>query len=1105
MANEVSPSVRAAGFFAFRTPLLPFAEYLQWSEGLESPTAHKDPATFDEALKRDKAKLRERLRALVARPDIREAIYLASPDLEGSLERWFTEPEGEKGQRTELALVRYFQRMSHRCTPFGLYAGHSIGLAGEQTHLCLEAAKGYQRHSRLDMDYLCGLTRALESDHALRESLTYRPNTSLYQAGGRLRYAEAQDGEKGRTYKLVAVSENDYLRATLDRAKDGASLSSLAAALVDDEISLEEAQEYIHELIDNQVLVSDLEPEVTGPEPTPRLAALLAASSASEVGEHLKATLEMLARLDALGLGQAPEQYRDLAKELEALPGKVDLSKLLQVDMHKPAPEATLGTAVTDEMIKAVDLLERMSPAGGDAFTAFKEAFTKRYESRWIPLAEALDPECGIGFSGQTGRMAEGAPLLEGLAFPGAQGGGGHAGHGGRPSGPSWSPRDLLLSKKLEKLDLKDPNAELVLEDEDLKVVAPPGAPAQPLPDSLSFMGVLAAQSEEALANGDFRLLVTGAHGPSGARILGRFCHGDAALEDHVRALVREEEAYDPERVYAEVAHLSQGRMGNVLARPVLRDREIVFLGRSSAPAEQQIPITDLLVSVVDGRVVLRSITLGKEVIPRLTSAANFSYRALDIYKFLGSIQGQGLNQGLGWNWGALQSEPMLPRVRYGRLVLNRARWSVKAEEVKAILESKGSERYKAVQTWREERGLPRFTLLADGDNELPVDLDNPLSVETFCSLLKGRGGFNLVEDFPGTDELVASGPEGSFNHELVVPLFRVPVKDEKPRRISPLPPKDKDGDEHFAPGSEWLYLKLYGGQSSGDRILQEAAVPLVKHFLATGAADSWFFIRYSDPDPHVRLRFHGDPKRLYGEALPELNRRLAPFLEDGSLWRVELGTYERETDRYGGTGNIARCETWFQMDSEAVLEIVAAYPGDDGAEARWRLCLAGVDRILQVFGKDLEQRYAFVQAARADFGREFGLPNAALEKQLSDRFRKERKGLDAFLDEGGAVDAALAPGLAILDRRDQQLTPLAAEMVSCSKEEGFPTPLDDLIRSLIHMFVNRAQRSAQRAQEFVVYDFLERLYDSRLARLKKGAKGQPKPKVDEPQTDPVG
>lgn len=76
------PAVRPATFFAFRTPLLPFATYLDWSEGLASPGAWRDPAALEAALASDKARLRERLQALAAQPEIREAIYLASPDLE---------------------------------------------------------------------------------------------------------------------------------------------------------------------------------------------------------------------------------------------------------------------------------------------------------------------------------------------------------------------------------------------------------------------------------------------------------------------------------------------------------------------------------------------------------------------------------------------------------------------------------------------------------------------------------------------------------------------------------------------------------------------------------------------------------------------------------------------------------------------------------------------------------------------------------------------------------------------------------------------------------------------------------------------------------------
>jgi hypothetical protein len=43
--------------------------------------------------------------------------------------------------------------------------------------------------------------------------------------------------------------------------------------------------------------------------------------------------------------------------------------------------------------------------------------------------------------------------------------------------------------------------------------------------------------------------------------------------------------------------------------------------------------------------------------------------------------------------------------------------------------------------------------------------------------------------------------------------------------------------------------------------------------------------------------------------------------------------------------------------------------------------------------------------------------------------------------------------------------------------------PLADLAASFLHMHANRLLRSAQRAQELVLYDFLARLYESRAAR----------------------
>src|SRR6185436_14813110 len=107
------------------------------------------------------------------------------------------------------------------------------------------------------------------------------------------------------------------------------------------------------------------------------------------------------------------------------------------------------------------------------------------------------------------------------------------------------------------------------------------------------------------------------------------------------------------------------------------------------------------------------------------------------------------------------------------------------------------------------------------------------------------------------------------------------------------------------------------------DRLLREVVRPVVDRALASGAANGWFFVRYADPDEHLRLRFSGDPARLSSEVLPALRDLVEPLLADGRLLRFQLDTYEREVERYGGAEGIILAERVFEADSRAVLDIV--------------------------------------------------------------------------------------------------------------------------------------------------------------------------------------
>ena len=1065
------PSHQPATRFVLRTPLLPFAVVGEWTAaGADLPA------------------LRAHLRRWLDDPAVREAVFVASPELDAQLGAWIEEPDSAAGQGVERAVVRYLSRMAARATPFGLFSGVSVGtVGGPDTRLVLPARAAYRRHTRLDNDYLFAACGDLARTPEVRAELRHVPNSSLYRAAGRLRYAEARLAGGARTYHLVAVDPTDYLEGVLAVAARGATPGDLADVLcADPEVTREEAEAFVTELIDTQVVVPVLAPPVTGREPT---ACVVDALAALPAGAAAAATLGDVARriaaIDETPPGGPTEPYRAIATALGELPTKVDLKRLFQVDLFKPTA-AVLGAPIVAELGRAIELLARLTPSGDDnPLTRFKQAFATRYETREVPLVEALDEESGIGFSdGDT--AGAGAPLIADLAFP------------GRPE-----PRRVPLGRRdghlmnLVTRAIAAGASEIELTDDDLEALTAP-TPAR-LADTIAVSAVLAAASPEALADGRYTLRIAGVDAGTGARLLGRFCHGSAEVTALTAELCAAEHAMRPDAVFAEIVHLPEGRIGNILLRPVLRPYEIVYLGTSGAPADHQIPVSDLLVSVVANTVVLRSRRLGVRVVPRMTTAHNYSARSLGVYRFLCTL-GQQEGRGAYWSWGVINEATYLPRLRRGRFVLSRQRWVLTAAELEPLVaasKGKGAARtpeqirilrarqVAAVAAIRAARGLPRWVVVADGDNELTVDLDNTLMVESFVDLVKDRSGVTLHEQLPGAGELCVTGPEGAFVHEIVVPFVRVPAADAPARQpAAPAAPAPSIA-RRFPPGSTWLYAKIYTGTATADALLREAIAPLVRDVVDGGLADRWFFIRYGDPDWHLRLRFGGDPALLTGEVLPRLHAALAAAGDAGLWWRLVLDTYEREVERYGGPAGIELAEQLFEADSAAVLAIVEASGGDAGADAAWRLCLRGIDRLLGDLGFDLATKLAILTRMRDELGAEVGM-DTAFQKRLGEKFRTHKAEIAALLAApDDAPDHPFAPGLAALAARSRANAPIAAELRA--RAAALTAPLERLAPSYVHMHANRMLSAQARMQEVVLYDLLRRHYDGEAARARKG------------------
>jgi thiopeptide-type bacteriocin biosynthesis protein len=281
-----------------------------------------------------------------------------------------------------------------------------------------------------------------------------------------------------------------------------------------------------------------------------------------------------------------------------------------------------------------------------------------------------------------------------------------------------------------------------------------------------------------------------------------------------------------------------------------------------------------------------------------------------------------------------------------------------------------------------------------------------------------------------------------------------------------------------YTPGSEWAYAKCYCGHANADRVLGELAAPLARTLVDSGVADAWFFARYGDPDWHVRVRIHGgDAAALWREAVPLVDRLAAPLLERRILWKLQFDTYEREVERYGGPDAIALSEALFFADSDAAIDAIAA--GAD-VDARWRLALVGMDRLLDDFSLDVEQKLHLVEGMRDAMRREHaGGPRTA--RALGAKYREERSSLAHLFD--GTADADGANEMVgTFDERSRRIRRVAAGLRQLVAEGRSSQTIPELCGSYLHMHANRLLRRDARRQELVLYDLLARLYESRIA-----------------------
>lgn len=998
-------------FFLFRAPTLPIGKFLKannTSSNLELAQNFK--------------------KLFLENPELLTALYISSEIVGKIVENWLKNDK-KLENRQLYTIYKYLSRMAVRPTPFGLSAGIGMGKISDNTTEII-LGNNSRIHSRINVALLASQFRGTLMALKKPESNLHL-NSVLFQHGCYYRYAK-QSLNDPTGLDRVKVPINPLLRSVFKKIGKGESYLNLKKHLVEKGLSEPDSGSYIINLLEEQFLVSSLEPFLTGEKYRQMLSEIdfknfkgvISSNSKNHVSNNHDKTVEYWEKIFSnTGLSF----WSEIEVNKQFLPEKANIN-IRQVEI------------IVNEIAELIPYSQEIDLT---ELIEFKKKFVTKYEQREIPLLEALDADVSIGYGNSRDQYKHNNPLLNFMEDK---------------SDPVIQKRNTFSEFITKKLISENTPIELDLinkKDSSLDSIK------RKLPPTSFIFGNLLLEESKSTGEKEFYFVLKAWSGPNSNTLMSRFGYMDQSLQQKMRFIAEMESEVYKDYILAEVTFSPAGNEANILQRPDLYTFEIPVLGTSSKNKEFQIPLSDLLISVKNDRVCVRSKRHNKNIMPRISSAHNYK-RGNPIYRFFGDLQHQYAPHYINWKWNEVNDSPYLPRVTYKHIILSRARWYIDIQPVREFNDDLLAETIKHYK-------IANIILIAEGDNELYVDLATPWGRDLLSAKLK-KGPVILYEYLNANSGLIHDHNKNNYANEIIIPVKSPAVSFSAPLITA----KDQSSTERlFPPGSEWTYLKLYCAPSEADHILRDHLAPIIKRVLSREGVKEWFFVRYSDPDFHLRIRFyHPDESTFLSKITEMFSKKMQALIATNKIWKVQFDTYEREIHRYGKEA-MHIIESIAFLNSTLTMKILTTVDLHN-QDLLWKIALAIIDKTFSAFSVPLIERINALTNWALSLKKEFNLTKKEI-KQLNHQYSMVKGEILMFFKSPN-------------DHHLQQLLCDYGKTLDKVLKKQLPhcrLKASDNIGSIIHMSLNRLFASEQRANEMVIYVYAMHYYKTVFAMEK--------------------
>lgn len=903
---------KACDFYVARTPLLPVEDYFR---------------VFESG---DPAKISSELFTRFKDPFLEETLAVASRESYQALHRLESPDRSRASEQMLSTLLKYYIRLTTRPTPYGLFSGVSLGTFGEENRLVLADADQHVKRARVDMEWLYAVIQKIESIPAVRMALRVRFNDYVYQQGDRLEkpnktslQLNSTDNEVGTTIRYTR-----QVQAVQELAKEFIVFSDLLQEMSkrNPHVPLEVIEVFLNQLLENEFLLSELRPPMVNTDALTYVLNILAhiegGGEAEDYRNHLSAIQEGIAKYNTDKIGAGLTDFNAITEKMQSL-HKSD--NCLQVDLRTNTDCNVLSSKLKKELEEFVAAMLKITPEYqvSDEYAAYINQFVEKYGfSAEVPVLELLDIDRGLGAPSYYAQSAVLRPA------PRRQ----------------ESQKELRLKRVLKSktmLALKDGQRSFELTDQDIDYIAGnekldrAEAWADFLPSfELFLMAHPYKNSETQLAFTVAPVFASNGLGKGLGRFRDMFSKEETAV---FREQFKRQKERFSEYAFVEIAEVPErGRTSNVAMNESDCDYQLM-LASNSCEGKERISIDDLYVSAGSSgkQLVIRSKRLNKKVLLISSSMLNPNFGS-NALRFLKEVSSKHRYDPITAFSSVIESsDEYSPRITYRHIIVKPETWVI-TKDVLDWSDDKEEAFLPRFQAFREKWDMPRYVLLTHYDNRLLFDLENSMHLHEIFNIVKRQRSrpIKMMEMTCMGEGYAAQDEMGRhYVTEIVVPFMASGSSSiGQPMKSGYLPThsdvrrnamKVQQQESVLLPGSDnWLYFKLYGNTKRRGELLT-LLYEQMESMVQKRQIRKYFFIRYSDPEPHLRVRVQA----IQEGAVPQTFGLLVGWFEElrqrGLLSKVATDTYQRETERYGGSELIQRAEEYFYHDSRVVLSIL--------------------------------------------------------------------------------------------------------------------------------------------------------------------------------------